>query len=142
LKWVTQVISAFGHENILAIHPTTLMITKDKHLSKNGDCIIALGADKAAPELDSQFKEALRNSRAKILITIEVGDSKHQILASGHPDLNPSHPTDLVVRKSTFISNRTLAVCANTASNDLPRSFVTRLQNPTQHIKITLTVKS
>lgn len=118
------------------------MITKDKHLSKNGDCIIALGADKAAPELSSQFKEALRNSTAKIAITIEVGDSKQQILASGHQDLNPSHPTDLVIRKSTFISERTLAVCADTASNDLPRSFVTKLQNPKQQIKITLTIES
>ena len=29
-----------------AIHPTTLMITRDADLSKQGDCIIAVAADK------------------------------------------------------------------------------------------------
>jgi hypothetical protein len=39
---IKEVIFAQGHENILATHKTTLEFTKDKRLSKKGDCIVAV----------------------------------------------------------------------------------------------------
>ena len=62
-KDLKENIVAFGHENIQALHPTTLMLTKEKNLSKNGDCIIAVRADKAAPDLNEKFIEKLKNAK-------------------------------------------------------------------------------
>jgi hypothetical protein len=137
-----EIIRAFGHENIQAIHPSTLMFTKDKHLSKNGDCIVAVAADKALADLSAEFKDKLRQPNAKLTILIEAGGLKQQITASGSPKLILTHPTDVVVRKSDYISDRTLAIHADKAANDLPRKFIEKLKDPKQQVKITLSVEA
>ena len=131
-----------GHANIQAVHPTTLMFTKDIHVSKNGDCIVAMTADKSVSDLSAQFKEELRKPNAKVTITIEAGDLKEEIKALGSPKLCLCHATDLVIRKSDYICNRTLAICADKSSIDLPRALVEKLQDPKQKIKVTLTVET
>jgi hypothetical protein len=137
---VVEVIWARGHENIQAAHPTTLMITKDTHLSAAGDCIVALAADKAAADLSRAFKDALRRPNAQLRILLEADGVKEQITASGSPNLQLTHTCDLVVRKSRFICNRTLAVQSDKASSSLSRELIAKLRNPTQKVKITLTV--
>ena len=52
------------------------MFTKDKHVSKNGDCIVAVAADKSVADLSAEFKEKLRKPNAKLTITIEAGGFK------------------------------------------------------------------
>ena len=141
-KQTWELIQAFGHEKIQAIHPTTLMFTKDKHLSETGDCIIAVAADKAVADLSPEFKDKLKKPNAKLTILIEADGLKEQINAFGSPKLILSHPTDMVVRKSDYICNRTLAICADKASNDLPREFIEKLKDPKQEVKITLIVES
>ncbi|MCL4430624.1 MAG: DUF371 domain-containing protein [Chloroflexi bacterium] len=141
-KQTREIIQAFGHENIQAIHPTTLMFTKDKHLNQSGDCIIAVAADKAVADLSPEFKDKLKNPNAKLTILIEADGLKQQINASGSPKLILTHPTDMVIRKSGYICNRTLAINADKASNDLPREFTEKLKNPKQEVKITLIVES
>jgi len=140
-KVTTEVIHAFGHENILGVHPTTLMITKDVHVSKNGDCIVAMSADKSVTDLSIKFKEELRKPNAKITITIEAGGYREGIKASGSPNLCLCHQTDIVIRKSDYICHRTLAIYADKSANDLPREFVEKLKDPKQEVKITLTVE-
>ncbi len=49
------------------------MFTKEKHLSKTGDCIIAVAADKSAGDLSQAFKDNLRKPNAKLTIIIEAG---------------------------------------------------------------------
>jgi hypothetical protein len=49
---------------------------------------------------------------------------------------------DLVVRKSDFICNRTLAIRADKAAKDFSRNLVKKLQNPKQKVTITLSVKT
>lgn len=131
-------ITAFGHQNVLATHPTTLMITKDKELSKQGDCIIAVGADKAVSDLSETFKEKLRDPKSKLMVLIEVDGSTQQIKAFGSEKLDFGNDVDMVVRKSDFTSDRTLAIRADRAALDLPREFVEKLKNPKQQVKITL----
>ncbi len=118
------------------------MFTKDKHLSETGDCIIAVAADKAVADLSAEFKDKLRKPNAKLTILIEADGLKQQINASGSPKLILSHPTDMVIRKSDYICNRTLAIRADKASNDLPREFIEKLKDPKQEVKITLIVES
>jgi hypothetical protein len=102
-KQIREKVWAFGHENIQAIHPSTLMFTKDKHLSKNGDCIVALAADKAVADLSPEFKNKLRKPNAKLTILIEVDELKEKINASGSPKLVLTNPTDIVIRKIEYI---------------------------------------
>jgi uncharacterized protein len=141
-KQAREKIVAFGHENIRAIHPTTLMFTKEKHLSDTGDCIVAVGADKALADLTQTFKDDLKKSNGKLTIIIDVGDLAEQINASGSPKLILTHPTDIVIRKSSYISDRTLVIGADKSANDLSRELIKRLKNPKQKINITLIIQS
>jgi hypothetical protein len=118
------------------------MFTKEKHLSKTGDCVVGVAADKAVAELNQTFKDALRKPNAKLTIIIEAGGLSEQINASGSPKLILTHPTDIVIRKSEYISDRTLAIRADKSSNDLQRELVEKLKNPKQKVNITLVLRS
>jgi uncharacterized protein len=135
-------IMAFGHENIQAIHPSTLMFTKEKHLSNTGDCIVGVAADKAGTDLNQKFKDTLRKPNAKLTIIIEAGGLTDQIIAFGSSKLTLTNQNDLVIRKSDYVSDRTLAIHADKSSNDLQRALVEKLKNPKQKINITLIVDS
>ena len=136
----TETILAYGHKNIQATHKSTLEITKETKLSKRGDCIIAVSADKTMRDLGSEFKENLRNKNAKITMIIETGDIVEVVNALGSSRLILTHPTDMVVRESNYICNRTLAIQADKAACDLSRKLAEKLRNPKQKVKITLTV--
>jgi hypothetical protein len=140
-KETRENISAVGHANIQAIHPSTLMFTREKHLSKTGDCIIGVAADKAVANLSPTFKDRLKRSNAKLTIIIEGGGLTEQINAFGSPKLILTHPTDMVIRKSDYISDRTLAIHADKSANDLPRELVEKLKNPRQKVNITLVLR-
>ena len=116
------------------------MFTKEKHLSKTGDCIIAVAADKAVADLSREIREKLKKPNTKLTITIEADGLTQQINASGSPKLVLKSQTDAVIRKGDYISDRTLAIHADKSSNDLPREFVEKLKSPEQKIKITLIV--
>ena len=137
---IRAAILAHGHQNILALHPSTLMITKEQHLTQTGDCIVAVGADKAVADLSPQLKDALRKPGAELIIIIEADGLKVFVNASGSPKLTLTHPTDLVIRKSEYISDRTLAINSDKSSLDLPRELINKLKNPCQEIKIEFVV--
>jgi len=141
LTEIEEVVFGYGHANILATHKATLEFTKDKHLSKKGDCIIAVAADKALADLSPEFKAGLRKPNAKLTILIEAGGISAQVQAYGVEQLSLAHPTDAVVRKSSYVCSRTLAVRADKAAIDLPRELVQKLKNPEQKVKITLNVR-
>ena len=69
------------------------MFTKEKHLSKTGDCIVAVAADKALADLSQTFKDNLRKPNAKLTIIIEAEGLTEQINASRLPktDFNSSN---------------------------------------------------
>jgi hypothetical protein len=136
-----EVIFGYGHENVQAKHKTTLEFTKNTYLSKKGDCIIAVAADKALADLTAEFKENLRKPYAKLTMTIEADGIIDHVNAEGSPQLILTHPTDMVARKSDYVSSRTLAVQADKAACDLSRDIVKRLMNPKQKVKITLAVQ-
>jgi hypothetical protein len=52
------------------------------------------------------------------------------VRARGDPRLELSHARDIVIRKSDFASERTLAVKADAAAKDIPRKMVELLRNP------------
>jgi uncharacterized protein len=134
---LSDTIHAKGHRNILATHKTTLQITKDESISKRADCVVAVSADKSLSELVSDVKTALSSNTAKICLTIQAGHMSEVITGFGSAALTFSDTDDMVVRKSTFISGRTLMIGANKAARDLDRKFVEKLKTP-ENITITI----
>jgi len=133
---------AHGHINVLALHKATVEFTKEPHLSRSGDCIIAVDADKGMGELSLEFKRNLRKDDAKVTIVVEAGEVAETIQASGNSRLILAHPTDFVIRKSGYICARTLAIHADKSAVELSRELVRNLSKSEEKVKITLTVKS
>jgi hypothetical protein len=141
MKSVTVVFSARGHENVQSTHRTTFEVTKEEALSKRGDCILAVEATKAAANLPIEFKEAARKEGARITVTVEADELKETVEAKGSPQLQFTHQTDLVVRKSSYVCGRTLAINADKAAIDFSRELVEKLKDPKQTVKVTLTAE-
>ena len=132
---------ARGHRAVLSTHRTTLEITKEVALSKNGDCVIAVGSSAGLRDLPQAMKSALSSESCRARLTLMVGDHRFSTEGHGAHGLTFSHPTDIVVRKSGFLSDRTLMVHADRVAADLPRSLVELLQDPGQRILVELAVK-
>jgi uncharacterized protein len=141
MKPVTVVFFAHGHENVLSTHKTTFEVTKEEHLSKRGDCIVAVSSQVGAADLPVEFKKAASTDNSKITITVEADALKETTKAFGSSKLKFSHPTDLVVRKSEYTCGRTLAIKADKAAVDFSRELVEKLKNPKQKVKVTVTAE-
>jgi len=127
---VVERIRFHGHPMVRSLHPTTIEITTDEHLTEKGDCIVGVGAAKGCGQLGETLKTALRSDRAKVTLRVLVAGEAFVFTAEGDSMLELSHPHDIVIRKSRFLSNRTLAVGASAAAKDIPRSIVSKLRNP------------
>ncbi len=123
-------IPFYGHKNIRALHPKTIEITTEPDLTLNGDCIIGVNATCGCNDIPKQMKDLLRNPKSKILFTISVKDIFFKAKGTGHENLILTNPHDIVIRKSSFICPRTLAIRCNVASDAIPRKMIKILQNP------------
>ena len=127
---VLERIAFQGHPMVLALHPTTIEITTENHLTRRGDCIVGVAAEKGCAGLSTRMKQALGRSNTKVSIRILVDDHSFELTSWGDPGLTLTHPHDMVIRKSDYISDRTLAVRANAAAKDIPRGMVKKLRDP------------
>jgi uncharacterized protein len=119
-----------GHPAVRSLHPTTIEVTTEEYLTENGDCIVGVSATKGCASLDERVKESLRQSGSMVTLTLIVGSLSFAVSASGDPRLQLSHEHDIVIRRSDFISDRTLAVRADASAKDIPREMVDLLRNP------------
>jgi len=133
---IIESVTAKGHPLVKAPHPTTLMITKDREVGPRGDCIVAVAADKGAADLSSRLKRAIREGRG-VKVTVKAGDAVAVVSALGHRGLALTDTRDMVIRKSSFVCRRTLAVKADKAAIDLQRDFVARLRDSSR-VQITI----
>ncbi len=123
-------IAFHGHPLIQALHPTTIEITTEEHLTERGDCIVGVGADRGCSGLNGEVKEAIRRAGSRLTVRIVVGSDSYEVKAVGDPRLSLTHPNDMVLRMSHFISDRTLGVGASAAAKDIPRRMVASLKAP------------
>ncbi|HEV2193432.1 MAG TPA: DUF371 domain-containing protein [Nitrosopumilaceae archaeon] len=123
-------ISFNGHKNIRSLHPKTIEITTEPDLTLNGDCIIGVEASCGCNDIPEQMKNLMRNSKSEILFTISVKDVSFKVKGNGHENLILANPHDIVIRKSSFICPRTLAIHCDLASDSIPRQMIKTLQNP------------
>ncbi|MDG6901019.1 MAG: DUF371 domain-containing protein [Nitrososphaerota archaeon] len=119
-----------GHPMVLALHPTTIEITVDTHLTRRGDCIVGVAAEKGCAGLGSETKQALCGPDSRVSMSIVVGDQRFCLEGRGDPRLTLTHQHDIVIRRSDFVSDRTLAVRASAAARDIPRGMVQILKDP------------
>lgn len=89
-----------------------------------------MGASKACADLERTTKEALRTQGLAISLKVRVEGAEFALQAEGDPRLTLSSEKDMVIRKSRFVSERTLAVAADHAARDIPRSLVKLLKDP------------
>lgn len=132
------IIEAKGHPNIRATHQTTWQLTTEKHLTPRGDCIIAVNASHAAKDLPKEIKHHLQQG-GKVKIVIMTNNIQYSGIGKGHPDLNFTHQTDMVFRRSNYTCERTITINTSFTSKDLPREFVEQAQDSSTKISIKLT---
>ena len=123
-------ISFHGHKNIRSLHPKTIEITTEPDLTLNGDCIVGVDASCGCNDIPEQIKNLMRNSKSEILFTISTKDVSFKVKGHGHENLILTNPHDIVIRKSSFICPRTLAIHCDLASNSISRQMIKILQNP------------
>ncbi len=133
-------IGFFGHENIRSNHQKTIEITKESHLTSQGDCIVGINATSSCVDLPQELKDKLKIPGTKITFSLRVGKHEFVLEGKGHPDPILTHSEDIVIRKSDFICPRTLAIKCDKASDLLPREMVSLLQNPKTKGTFTITV--
>jgi hypothetical protein len=138
---VFETIEAWGHANITAMNATTFEITKEDHLTRKGDCIIAVNASKGARDLSAEFRRLVRRRQAKVRVMIEAGATIEMAIGQGDPRLLLNHPTDLVVRTSNYTCDRTLMIKADKGAVDFSRDLIREVQQPLRRVLITLTVE-
>lgn len=122
-------IIARGHPNITASHYNTLQITRESNISRRADCVIGVQADKSISELSEEIKKAIRGKKLKIVLRLPDYGIGEEVHAIGAPS-DFSHPTDIVVRKSSYVCGRTLAIKADKAAKDISREMVEFLKLP------------
>jgi hypothetical protein len=134
-----QNITAQGHENILATHPTTIEITKESELTLSGDCIIAVGASSACADLNIDIRNGIHEGK-RIKVSLKAGEVEDVVYGVGNSELTLKHTQDIVIRKSDFKCSRTLMINADKAACDLKPELIERLKKPTTKLNFTIEV--
>ena len=124
---------AYGHPNILATHKTTIEFTKDKEITLKGDCIAGVNADFELHKIKNFIRQLKTN---KISIKISNNKIRETISARVNPDF--SDDRELVIRKTNFISKRTLGISSNKAALDLSMELMTYLKEKRNKITIVI----
>lgn len=127
---LVEKIAFRGHPMVIALHPTTIEITTEDHLTRRGDCIIGIAAERGCAGLSPETRRAIASEGSMITIRLAVEGRSFELRARGDPRLTLADPHDIVIRKSDFVSDRTLALNADAAAKDIPRSMVRLLTDP------------
>lgn len=136
---IIEEVIAYGHPNILATHKSTFEITKEHALTRKGNCIIGIRANKACKDLSEKFKKALKNN-VPVRIIIKSDDFRDDLIGYGSPNLILSDETSIVIRKSSYICPRTLLINANKAACDIDRNLISHIRKSKNPILITFMV--
>ncbi|MBR9690110.1 DUF371 domain-containing protein [Candidatus Woesearchaeota archaeon] len=116
----------FGHKNVLCLHKNTIEFTKEKELTKNGDCILGVSSD-------FKFDKKILSSK-KIKVTITSDGATDSFEADVNPDFDDDK--EIVFRKSYFVSKRTLGLNSTKAAIDIDRRIVDKLKDEKNFAKV------
>ncbi len=137
---ILETVTAYGHENILCTHSTTIEITKEKKLTMKGNCIVGINASKACFDLNNILKIKINNG-TKFKITLKIDKLKDSFYGLGNKDLRLLDRNDMVFRKSDFICDRTVLINCTKSSNEISRELIEKLKIPGNKLSIIFEIK-
>lgn len=116
-----------GHPMVLGTHATTFEVTREEHLTANGNCIIGIGGNKGCADLSPAFRALLARDDAVLHTLLECGGIAVEIVSRGSAQMTLDHPADIVWRKSTFVCGRTIGILSDTVAKSLPKDLIVNL---------------
>jgi len=122
-----EIIRCRGHPLVLGTHPTTFEVTREDHLTANGNCIIGISADKGCADLSPEFRTVLAHDDALLVTRLECDGIVAEIQSHGSSQMMLNHPTDMVWRKSAFVCGRTIGIRSDAVALTLPRNLMEKL---------------
>jgi hypothetical protein len=133
---VIQDVYARGHANVTAEHSTTFEITKHAQLTKRGDCVIAVQANKGLAEFSTEFRNLCKRDEARIIVELRAVGIVESIEGRGSRGLTFAHSSEMVGRKSTYVSDKTLMIRADKAACDINRKLIRALKSPGTTLRV------
>jgi hypothetical protein len=133
-----EIIYCWGHPLVLGTHPTTFEVTRDVHLSRKGNCIIGISADKSCDSLSAEFKRVLTYDDAVLITRLSCDGKMVEVKSRGSSQFTLDHPTDMVWRRSSFVCGRTIGIMSDHVAAALPKTLIASLAAGKEMI-ITLT---
>jgi len=137
---VQEIIHCRGHPLVIGNHPTTFEVTREDHVTKNGNCIIGISADKGCAGLSAAFKRVLANDDAVLITRLSSGDVTFEVTSHGSLRFTLDHPTDMVWRRSSFVCGRTVGILSDHVAATLPKALIANLVAG-KEMTVTLTAK-
>ena len=132
---ILETITARGHPLIQCTHTTTIELTKDAYLTKNGTCILGIETSKACYNLNSLLKKKIKDGE-KITVLIKAGDIIDSFYGFGHKNLTLLNKKDIVFRKSNYVCDRTILIKCSKSSSDLDRNMIKKLTSSKERFSI------
>ena len=135
---IVQSFEARGHANVIARHPTTFEITRHAQLTRRGDCVLAVQATKGLADFSTEFRDMCRRDETRIIVQLKAAGIVESIEGKGSDKLTLTHPAEMVGRRSSYVSDRTIMIRADRAACDINRDLVHELQSPstTLHVRV------
>lgn len=133
-----EIVRCRGHPLILGSHPTTFEVTCEDHLTKNGNCILGIAADKGCAGLSPAFKAVLAHDDAVLITRLACEGIVVDVRSHGSSQFTLDHPTDMVWRKSPFVCGRTIGIQSDRVALTLPRELIATLARGKEMV-VTLT---
>jgi len=117
-----------GHPLVLGTHPTTFEVTRESHLTANGNCIIGIAADKGCAGLSRAFKNVLAHDDAILITRLSCAGTEVEVRSHGSAQFTLDHPSDMVWRKSRFVCARTIGILSDYVAETLPDDLIDALK--------------
>ena len=118
---------AYGHENVIGEHKTTVELTTEDYLTKQGTCIVGVRATQKLSDIASEVRRLATLETTKIVLVMEIAGIREQVTGTGGNNLSYTDSVSMVARTSSFQCGRTLMINADKAASDLSREFVSLL---------------
>jgi hypothetical protein len=117
-----------GHPLVIGSHPSTFEVTREPHLTANGNCIIGIAADKGCAGLSMAFKKVLAHDNTILVTRLSCAGTVAEVRSHGSAQFTLDHPTDMVWRKSRFVCARTIGILSDYVAATLPGDLIAALQ--------------
>ncbi len=122
-----DIVYSRGHPLVLGSHPTTFEVTREDYLTRKGNCIIGIAADKGCSELLPAFKSVVAHDDAILITRLTCGGVTVEVKSRGSSLLTLDHPTDMVWRRSSFVCGRTIGIMTDYVAATLPKPLIMNL---------------